>query len=55
LSPDRQTGSGEPDAERPDGRRRPLTLPTLKIIRLEILSEQVAEWHEHQLFDLLTP
>jgi hypothetical protein len=34
------SGRVKADGERPDGRRRPLTLPTLKIRRFQRLSEQ---------------
>ena len=45
---ERTTGRVEPDGERPDGRRRPLTLPTFNIRRLKRLSEQFLVEHEHQ-------
>jgi len=36
----RTAGRVEPDGERPDGRRRPLSLPTFNICRIQRLSEQ---------------
>jgi len=45
---ERTAGRVEPDGERPDGRRRPLTLPTFKIRRLKRLSEQFLVEHRHR-------
>jgi len=36
----------EPDGERPNGRCRPLSLPTFKICRIQRLSEQF--WQQHE-------
>jgi len=45
---ERTTGRVEPDSERPDGRRRLLTLPTFNIRRVERLSEKFLLEHGHQ-------
>jgi hypothetical protein len=45
----------ELDRERPDGRCRPLTLPTFNLSRVYAGSEQVGELHEHSFSDPLAP
>lgn len=44
---ERTTGGVKPDGERPNGRHRPLTLPTFNIHRLKHLSQQFLVEHEH--------